>query len=190
MNFKDKKLIVDKDSIKTNKGETVMHKWEDDLMKKSADFVCANGGHILEIGYGMGISANYIQQNKIESHTICEIHPQIQTRLKKWAWDKEEIIILGDWYESLMNWQDDVDQTKTFDGILYDAHRDPNHKMFKRLVELVANKGCRITWWNNSPREWNEMKLPNVEFEQIKVNPPKNNYFNHQVYFMPKYIHK
>jgi hypothetical protein len=190
MSFDKRKLVIDKGiiSIEDN-GETVMHEWEDSLMKKSADFVCENGGHILEIGFGMGISARYIQKNNIESHTICEIHPQIQTRLKKWAWEKEDIIVLGDWFENLMTWKDDLDQSKKFDGILYDAHQDANHYMFKKLVELVANDNCRVTWWNNSPREWNEMKLPNVKFEQITVNPPKNNYFNHQVYFMPQYIH-
>jgi len=191
MSFDKRKLVIDKGiiSIEDN-GETVMHEWEDSLMKKSADFVCENGGHILEIGFGMGISAGYIQENDIESHTICEIHPQIQTRLKKWAWEKEDIIVLGDWFENLMTWKDDLDQSRQFDGILYDAHQDVNHYMFRKLVELVAKDNCNVTWWNNLPKEWNEMKLPDVEFKQIPVNPPQNNYFNHKVYFMPQYIHK
>ena len=46
-----------------------MMDWEDGLMKKHADYVCSNGGDILEIGFGMGISANYIQQNNPASHT-------------------------------------------------------------------------------------------------------------------------
>ena len=58
------------------------------------------------------------------------------------------------------------------------------------MVYTLAEDGCFVTWWNNSPKEWNEIKLPNVEFEIIDVDPPKNNYFNHKQYFMPKYVHK
>ena len=35
----------------------VMMDWEDPLMSASAAYVCENGGDILEIGFGMGISA-------------------------------------------------------------------------------------------------------------------------------------
>jgi|TARA_R110000851_G_scaffold285798_1_gene439594 hypothetical protein len=191
MSFKKKDLIFSKEGIYLPNGEVVMSEWQGSIMKKSADFVCQNGGHILEIGFGIGVASQCIQNNNIESHTICEIHPQIQTRLKKWAWEKEEdIIILGDWFENLMTWKDNADQSRQFDGILYNGYQDTNHYMFRKLVELVANDNCKVTWWNNRPREWNEMKLPNVNFEQVPVNPPQNNYFNHKVYFMPKYTHK
>ena len=53
----------------------VMMDWEDSLMSASAAYVCENGGDILEIGYGMGISAGYIQSHSISSHTIIENHP-------------------------------------------------------------------------------------------------------------------
>ena len=43
----------------------VMMDWEDPLMSASAAYICEGGGDILEIGFGMGISATYIQ-----SHTI------------------------------------------------------------------------------------------------------------------------
>ena len=35
----------------------VMMNWEDPLMSASAAYVCEGGGDILEIGFGMGISA-------------------------------------------------------------------------------------------------------------------------------------
>ena len=55
----------------------VMMDWEDEIMSASAAYACQNGGDILEIGFGMGISAGYIQSHSINSHTICENHPQI-----------------------------------------------------------------------------------------------------------------
>ena len=48
----------------------VMMDWETSLMSASAVYICENGGDILEIGFGMGISANYIQSQPISSHTI------------------------------------------------------------------------------------------------------------------------
>ena len=39
----------------------VMMDWEDSLMSASAAYVTQNGGDILEIGFGMGISASFIQ---------------------------------------------------------------------------------------------------------------------------------
>ena len=77
----------------------VMMSWEDSIMKASADYVCEGGGDILEIGFGMGISANYIQANSITSHTIVENHPQVIEKAKAWAADKPNVTIVeGDWY--------------------------------------------------------------------------------------------
>ena len=55
----------------------VMMDWEDPLMSASAAYVCQDGGDILEIGFGMGISAGYMHSHSINSHTIIENHPQI-----------------------------------------------------------------------------------------------------------------
>ena len=79
MSYIDKTLVFEEDKIYyTDEGTTfeVMMNWEDSIMKASADYVCENGGDILEIGFGMGISAGYIQANNINSHTIIENHPQ------------------------------------------------------------------------------------------------------------------
>ena len=54
--------------------EEVMMSWESPIMEASAEWVCSGGGDILEIGFGMGISASFIQQQNISSHTIVESH--------------------------------------------------------------------------------------------------------------------
>ena len=80
MEYVDRELIFDSDKIyfiREEKMFEVMMDWEDEIMKASADYICENGGDILEIGFGMGISAGYIQANNINSHTIIEKHPQI-----------------------------------------------------------------------------------------------------------------
>jgi len=90
-------VIFNKDSIM--KGDMiVMHEWEDLMMKKHSEVVCQNGGDILEIGFGMGISANYIQSQDINSHTIIEKDEQVYQKLLEWAEDKPNVkTIFGDW---------------------------------------------------------------------------------------------
>ena len=84
MVYKDYNLFIDDKLIRVEsdiEGYEVMNSWEHPLMKRHADIACQSGGNILEIGFGMGISANYIQSNNINSHTIVEIHPQILPKL-------------------------------------------------------------------------------------------------------------
>ncbi len=59
--MRDLKLKFEKDRILTENGSTIMMSWEHPVMKQHAEIVCKNGGDILEIGFGMGISAQYIQ---------------------------------------------------------------------------------------------------------------------------------
>ena len=85
MNYIDQTLTFDSDKIYYTSNDIqyeVMMDWEDSLMSASAAYVCQNGGDILEIGFGMGISAGYIQSHQITSHTIIENHPQVIEKIK------------------------------------------------------------------------------------------------------------
>jgi spermidine synthase len=82
----------------------VMMDWETELMQRHAEIVCQRGGHILEIGFGMGISADFIQQQSIQSHTIVEVNPQILERAIEWSQDKPNVTIIeGDWFDVFKN---------------------------------------------------------------------------------------
>lgn len=174
--------ITDK-FIKKLNGTTVMHEWEDEIMKRMSNFTCEKGGNIIEFGFGMGISANYIQQNKVNSHTICEINPQILENLYEWKKDKENVIIIeGDWF-------DNKDMLGTYDGIFFDTHDDVNNGyFFRELIYNISNKGTRLTWWNNKNTPYFRNQPVGTEYEILNINPPENDYFNHKEYFMPKYI--
>ena len=168
--------------VEDSTGYEVMMQWEYPIMKKKAEWVCQNGGDIIEFGFGMGISATLIQKQNINSHTICENHPQVLKKLHEWAKDKPNVIILeGDWF-------DNINQMKTYDGILFDTFKDSNARNLPKILPQITNPKCAMTWWNNLDEEYNEFKLEGVKFEIIDVNPPKNMYFNFKKYYMPKYI--
>ena len=163
---------------------TIMHKWETPIMHKMAEWVCKDGGDIIEMGFGMGISATHIQKQKINSHTICEKNPDVLERLYKWAEDKPNVIVLeGDWY-------DNVDKMNVYNGIFFDTHMDRNARHLPAVIPHITTYKARVTWWNNLPERYNEFNLKGTRFEIMDVNPPENSYFNHDKYYMPKYITK
>lgn len=177
--------IFYKEKIVDSQGNTVMHEWEHPLMKAKADWICQNGGDILELGFGMGISANYIQEHNINSHTICENHPDVIVRLKEWAKDKDNVIILeGDWYDNLS-------QMLKYNGIHMDTYDDKDWDKFPDVLPQITMPGCAVTWWNGyqGPGYFVNKEIPNTNYEVIDVDPPENDYFNEKRYFLPKCIY-
>ena len=118
-----------------------MMDWEDPLMSASAAYVCENGGDILEIGFGMGISAGYMHSHSISTHTIIENHPNIIPKAQAWALNKSNVnIITGSWY-------DVKDSLSTYDGIFYDTFGDENMKNFSSSLSALTKSNTKVTWW-------------------------------------------
>jgi protein arginine N-methyltransferase 2 len=185
MSYTNKTLIFESDKVYYTdeiygEDREVMMDWEAPLMSASAVYICENGGDILEIGFGMGISANYIQSHSISSHTIIENHPQIITKAQEWASGKSNVtIISGSWY-------DVKDNLSTYDGIFYDTFGDENMNHFSSSLSNLTKSGTKVTWWNNNTNESNYYNIPNVTYTSINVNPPSNSYFNSNIYYLPK----
>ena len=182
MTYLSSNLIFESDKItyvnSDNLTLEVMMNWEDTIMSASAAYACENGGDILEIGFGMGISANYIQQHTINTHTIIENHPQVITKAQAWAADKSNVTILeGSWY-------DIKDTLSTYDGLFYDTWGDKNSIDFWTTLPSFMKPGGKATWWGS--HEELSMGFDNVTFDIHDVNPPTNQYFNHSQYYLPK----
>ena len=179
MAFKDTTLTFEDDKILTDDGGEVMMGWEASIMEKSAEYICHNSGDVLEIGFGMGICADYIQAQGVNSHTIIEIHPQVIERLNTWASDKSNVtVIKGNW--------NSINGLGTYDGIFIDTFGDDNWFNFKNFALLKAKSGAKITYWNNFTDKRNEHRFDSVSFEDISVTPDSNSYFNSTTYSMPK----
>ncbi len=178
--YKDLKLIFKEGAIlEPISNGHVMMDWEDEMMKEHAKVACHNQGDVLEVGFGMGISANYIQSFRPKSHTIMEVHPQILEKLCKWAKNKDNVnIIEGDWGKNL-------DKLKLYDGIFFDTYMDVNDT--RQLVNYLKPGGA-FTFYNGKYGNFNHLGLQCNEYKQIKVSPTAGtDYFKGDTYWLPIY---
>ena len=183
MNYTDRTLTFESDKIYYSDGTStfeVMMDWETPLMSASAAYVCEGGGDILEIGFGMGISAGYIHSHSISSHTIIENHPDIIPKAIAWANEKSNVTVVTS------SWYDIKDSLSTYDGIFYDTFGDQNMNNFSSSLGSLTKVGTRVTWWNNNKSATNYYNIPNVTYQEISVSPQTNGYFNHTTYYLPR----
>jgi hypothetical protein len=176
MGYKGKeRLIFHPNYIKVNNPfdseMCIMHRGEYDLSVALAQKVTSRGGDILEVGFGLNMTADEIQKNKnVKSHTIIEIHPEIYKRALKWAEGKKNVeIILGDWYDMIPN------LNKKFDGIMVDTHEDEKLGEFLEICKKVCSLNCMVVFWGLPP-EYLELNIFNstpvsVKEEDIEKMP-------------------
>ena len=171
--FSDDKITISGSNIQ------VMMDWEHPIMSASADYVTQGGGDILEIGFGMGISAGYIQSHSISSHTIVENHPQVISKSREWASGKSNVTIVS------QSWQEVTQSLGTFDGIFFDDFGGDYEDISSSLQHLTKS-GTKMTFWNNYRTSSNPIKADS-EHQEITVAPTANNsYWNGSTYYMPK----
>ena len=187
LNHYDNKILFDEKDE-----HYVMGDWEDPVMKAHAEITCRNGGHILEVGFGMGISANYIQEQDIESHTIIELNDEVYENAVEWAKDKPNTeIISGDWKCLELN--------KTFDAIFFDAHViDPMIMDFPIDILKYCKVGTILTFFNHlwKPETlWTRvyMDKDKIKLYEIDARVPENleNGYrdpSHEIYYLPEWI--
>lgn len=176
LTFEDDRIYYSQNGIE----QEIMMGWEDELMSGSAAYITQNGGDILEIGFGMAISAEYIQSYSISSHTIVENHPDIIPKALNWASDKSNVtIITGSWYDNL-------DTLSTYDGVFYDTYGDEHLQYFPSSLPQLVKSGAKVTWWNTFPTSKSIFEFDNIQYQEFSINPPENSYFNSNKYFLPK----
>ena len=88
------------------------------VMEVMARVISEQGGDILEVGFGRGISAEMIQKYPIASHTIIECNDNVVKDFESWkeSYQGKDIRMV----HSL--WQDAIDDLGLFDGIFFHTY--------------------------------------------------------------------
>jgi guanidinoacetate N-methyltransferase len=98
--------------------EEIMEEWQIPLMQAMAEVITESHGHILEIGFGSGVSATMIQEQEVLSHTIIECNDSVVERYSEWKElfkGKKINLVHG-------LWQDTIDDLGLFDGIFFHTY--------------------------------------------------------------------
>jgi hypothetical protein len=176
--LKYSKDILNKDILLSHDDKhQVMMEWEKPYMKECIEKLQPYGD-VLEIGFGMGYSANEIQKYNITSHTIIECDEQVLKRLKKWKEGKDnKISILKGRWQDLLN-----DIPNKFDCVFFDDYPDINdlnykdrfEHFFKKIIKNNMKDKITFCWFLDREIKW--VVDNNMEWKCYKfyINIPEN----------------
>lgn len=168
-------------------GEPVMEDWETPYMRELADIACRNGGTILELGFGMGISAQFIQEASIQKHIIIEANHEVAEKAREFGKTaKHEVLILeGLWEEVIDNVADE-----SIDGILFDTYPlsdkelYQNHFFFFPYAFNKLKQGGIFTYYSDEEKDFGKVHLErlaeagfkqgNISGKVVNVDTPKD----------------
>ena len=175
--------------------EQVMQYWERPLMRQLARYATRRGGRVLEIGFGLGISADYIMEFGCEAYWVVEPHPAIAARARDWGRRQTvPITVVEDF------WQNAIDALGKFDGILFDTYpvdSDAAANSYRSFLPVGHKVLCAdgyLTYFSEETRAFSPAHLAlildhfnSVEFavvEDLQV-PPDCRYWKHDHMVVP-----
>lgn len=96
----------------------IMEDWQLPIMQAMAEVVTGEHGDVLEIGFGRGVSADYIQRCGVTSHTVVECNESVAERFAAWRElyrGRDIRLIFG-------RWQDVTEQLRMYDGVFFHTY--------------------------------------------------------------------
>ena len=111
-------MIPQYDSVGLSIGNhSIVERWEQPIQETLAELVCqCQSPKILEIGYGLGLSAIAVSRFNPSLHLIVEAHPIIAANAIKQL-PKTSRLLIDFWERVIHNLQ-----TASFNGIIFDAY--------------------------------------------------------------------
>lgn len=167
-------------------GQDVMAAWEHPYMSALARIATSNGGVVLEGGFGMGISASYIQSYPIEKHIVVEANVNVFEKLKAFAQTSEKPVepLSGLWQDVIASIPD-----ASIDGILFDIC--PINEVetvitfavpFFKEAHRILKKGGIFTYFSCEVEDYSDEHLKllkeagfeSIDKEIIPISPPQD----------------
>jgi len=136
----------------------VMQRWEWPLMRALAAAACRTPGRVLEIGYGLGMSAEFITGFGCSEYVAIEAHPEVAKRAREWGTKQAMPVTIVEGF-----WQDVIGEgLGKFDGILFDTYPVNDGELameqyqfvesfMKRVPDLLSPNGY-FTYYSDETR--------------------------------------
>lgn len=114
--------------------QEIMEDWQFPIMGAMAGVVTESHGEVLEVGFGRGISAQYIQERGVRSHTIIECNDSVVDRFHSWRnrYPERDIRLIHG------RWQDVVDQLGTYDGVFFHTYPLNEEEIIEHVVRSTT----------------------------------------------------
>lgn len=133
-------------------GHPVMQAWETSFMQHLALVACSNGGRILEVGFGLGLSARAIQSHAIDEHIVLEANRDVFEKVKEFQEESKFRVVS----HGPALWEDSISlvENNSVDGILYDCYpqsKEEQHTHQFKFIEKSYEKlrpGGVLTYCN------------------------------------------
>ena len=182
--WKDAPAIFDEHTLKIF-NLPVMEDWETPYMEALAKISTSNGGIILELGFGMGISAEFIQKSLIRKHIIIEANHEVAEKAREFA---QRVLYPVEVIEGF--WEDVIDQVsdESVDGILFDTYPlselevHKNHFFFFSTAYKKLKPGGVFTYYSDEIDSYHPIhmkklidagfKKDHIQEEIVAVEPP------------------
>ena len=184
--WRDARPVFDpENSTLTMLGHPVMQAWERPYMKRLAEIASSRsrGERLLEVGFGLGISSGYIQENPPGEHWIIEMNKEIAELARRFASGHTSKVRILEGF-----WQDIAPalESNSFMGILFDTYPLTDgevdvifHPFLKHAHRLLKKGGIltyfsdEATWFSDSHlASLREAGFSNVDGELCEINPP------------------
>jgi len=182
----------------------VMADWERPYMERLAAIAASNGGTVLEVGFGMGISAAALQLHDIDSHIVIECHPDV---IAQCVGIHRSALASGAMHLMTGYWQDVTPLLAgaSIDGILFDtfpvSHEEMigTHMFFFEEAYRLLKPGGVLTYFSSEPTtlgalhyerlEQAGFERSNIHSEVCAVNPSgERRYWNYSSIVAPTVV--
>lgn len=149
MDYLQQKLAYQDDCLLDAAGSGVMMGWEAHLMEAHAkELLPGDGtGAVLNVGFGLGLVDNYLQQQRPRSHSIIEAHPDVLAEMERRGWmDKEGVTVhRGRWQDILPKLP-----AASFDAVFFDTYEESyaDLREFQAHLQRLLREGGRFSFFN------------------------------------------